>query len=168
MKLDRIHKLQKKYCRLITFSNFTAPSRPLFQRLSILSVHDKYKYQLLIHVYKCSHNLIPNHHSCQYYIKNSSIHQRNTGQQNNLHIPKCRTCIRQNTIIYQGPTLWNPLPDGIKSSNSLNIFKRQLRHYILAYCKTYLFLFIAILAVLIVNIICIVLFLILPLHLFFF
>ena len=130
-KLDRIYKLQKKFCRLITFSNFTAPSRPLFQHLSILSVYDKYKYQLLIHVFKSSHNLIPNHYSCQYYIKNSTIHQCNTRQKNNLHIPKCRTCLRQNTIIYQGPKLWNALPDGIKSSKSLNIFKKQLRHYIL-------------------------------------
>ena len=132
-KLDRIYKLPKKNCRLITFSNFTAPSRPLFQHLSMLSVYDKYKYQLLIQVYKSSHNLIPNHYSCQYYIKNSSIYQHNTRQQNNLHIPKCRsrTCIRQNTIIYQGPKLWNALPDGMKSSNSFNIFKKQLRHYIL-------------------------------------
>jgi len=127
-KLDRIYKLQKKFCRLITFSNFTAPSRPLFQHLSILSVYDKYKYQLLIHVFKSSHNLIPNYYSCQYYIKNSTIHQCNTRQKNNLHIPKCRTCLRQNTIIYQGPKLWNALPDGIKSSKSLNIFKKQLRH----------------------------------------
>ena len=29
-----------------------------FQRLSILSVYDKYKYQLLIYIYKISHGLI--------------------------------------------------------------------------------------------------------------
>ena len=34
--------------------------------------------------------------------------------------------LRQNTIIYQGPKLWNALPDGIKSSKSLNIFKKTV------------------------------------------
>ena len=29
--LDRILRVQKKYCRLITFSGFTAHSRPLFE-----------------------------------------------------------------------------------------------------------------------------------------
>ena len=41
-QLDKILKLQKKYCRLITFSDFRAHSKPLFQRLSILSVYNKY------------------------------------------------------------------------------------------------------------------------------
>ena len=32
--LDKILKIQKKYCRLITFSKFTEASRPLFQKIT--------------------------------------------------------------------------------------------------------------------------------------
>ena len=79
--LDRILKIQKKYCRLITFSTYTATSRPLFQLLSILSVYDMYKYQLLIHIYRPTNSLTTNNYSLHYYISNSSIHQYCTRQQ---------------------------------------------------------------------------------------
>ena len=39
-QLDRIMRIQKKYCRLITFSKYDAHSRPLFVRLSILNVYE--------------------------------------------------------------------------------------------------------------------------------
>jgi hypothetical protein len=99
--LDKILIIQKKYCRLITFSHFRQHSRPLFQSLSILSVYDTYKYQLLIHIYKAFHNLIPN--SQHYYTMNSSVHDHDTRQRSNLHIPRYRTTNKQHTISYQGP-----------------------------------------------------------------
>ena len=130
-QLDKILKLQKKYCRLITFSDFRAHSRPLFQRLSILSVNNKYKFQLLLHIYKIEHNLIQNKYSLGLFTKNSSIHTHNTRHRDNLHIPKCYTSLRQRTIIFQGPKLWNLLPIDIKSSPSLNVFKRKLMKFLL-------------------------------------
>ena len=130
-QLDKIFKLQKKYCRLITFSDFTAHSRPLFQRLSILSVYDKYKYQLLIYIYKISHGLISNYYSQGLFTKNTLIHDYDTRQKNNLHLPKCRTSLRQQTVIFQGPKFWNMLPSEIRSSPSLGVFKCKLRNLLL-------------------------------------
>jgi hypothetical protein len=127
--LEKILKIQKRYCRLITFSTYRQHSRPLFQRLSILSVYDTYKYQLLIHIYKTLHNLIPN--SQDYYIPNSLVHDHDTRQRSNLHIPQCRTTNKQNTISYQGPLLWNLLNKDIRSSPSLSIFKKKIRTVIM-------------------------------------
>ena len=39
-QLDRVLKIQKRFCRLITFSKYTDHSRPLFVSLSILTVYD--------------------------------------------------------------------------------------------------------------------------------
>ena len=129
--LDKILKIQKKFCRLITFSHYTATSRPLFQLLSILSVYDTYRYQLMIHVYKITNNLIENYYSLQYYVVNSAIHQYSTRQNTNLHVPKCRTSLRQATIVFQGPKLWNSLPLEIRTNPSLNSFKKSLKLFLL-------------------------------------
>ena len=85
-QLDRIMRIQKKYCRLITFSKYDAHSRPLFVRLSILNVYEVHKYQLLSHIFCITDNLINNVYSQQYYKLNSDVHQYNTRQRNNLNI----------------------------------------------------------------------------------
>ena len=66
-QLDRKMRIQKNYCRLITFSKYDAHSRPLFVRLSILNVYEVHKYQLLSHIFCISNNLIKNVYSQQYY-----------------------------------------------------------------------------------------------------
>ena len=124
-------KIQKKFCHLITFSNYIATSRPLFQLLSILSVYDMYKYQLLIHIYRSTNSLTKNNYSLPYYISNSFIHQYCTRQQYNLHVPKCQTFLRQRTIVFQSPKLWNSLPLELRTSHSLNSFKRSLKSFLL-------------------------------------
>ena len=128
--LNKILRIQKKYCRIITFSKFNEHSRPLFVKLSFLSVYDTYKYQLLIHVYKEVKNISPV--GSQYYVENSAIHKHYTSQNSNLHLPQCRTSFKRNTISFQGPILWNALPGKIKSCQSLNIFKSKLKLHLLS------------------------------------
>ena len=48
---DRIFRIQKKYCRIITFSNFRAHSELIFKKLSILNVYQMYKYQIALLMY---------------------------------------------------------------------------------------------------------------------
>ena len=113
----------------MTFSKFTEPSRPLFQKLVILSVYDTYKYQLLIHIYKTITKQIPI--SVQYYTVNASIHDHDTRQRSDLHLFYCRTTNRQKTITYQGPLLWNSLTDEDRNSPTLFVFKKKIKSIIL-------------------------------------
>ena len=122
---------QKKFCRLITFSNYTEHSRPLFVKLSILNVYEVHKHQLLTHIYSTQNKLITNTYSQTYYNANSKIHDHNTRQKDNLHIPMCRTSTKQNTIAFQGPKLWNSLPMDMRSSISINIFKTKVKKFLL-------------------------------------
>ena len=58
--LDKILKIQKKYVRLITFSDFRAKSKPLFIQLEMLTVYDMYnRVQLAIFMFKCVNNMMP-------------------------------------------------------------------------------------------------------------
>ena len=57
--LDRIFRIQKKYCRVITFSDFRAHSEPLFKKLYLLNVYQLYVYQVALFMNKQMNRLLP-------------------------------------------------------------------------------------------------------------
>ena len=129
--LEKIFKIQKKYCRLITFSHYRSHSNPLFSKLSILTVFDIYKFQLSLYMYKIIniHALRNDFLSFQY---NQTIHGYNTRHKMDIHQTCCRTLSRQKTVKFQGPKVWNNLPIALKQLPSLLVFKRKLKCYLLS------------------------------------
>ena len=128
--LNRVLKIQKRYVRLISFSSYRAHSQPLFKQLNILTVYQIYQNQLAIYMFRILNNLVP--HLCHHhFVWNASIHDHNTRSSHHLHVPYCRTGLRQNTIQFQGPKLWNILPEEIRSAPSIINFKKRVRIYIM-------------------------------------
>ena len=119
VRLDRILKIQKKYVRIITFSDFRAHSKPLFKKLSVLTVYDLYKYQLAIFMFKNFNGLIPATHRVMFKL-NSDLHSYKTRNSLKYHVSYCRTSCRQNVAQNLGPRLWNSLPQDIVTMRSLN------------------------------------------------
>ena len=107
--LDKIFRIQKKYCRLMTFSHFQAHSEPLFRQLSILSIYKLYQYQLGLFMYQQLRGLIPISGTFS-FVTNASVHDHFTRHHAKIHIKLCRTKKRQLTVVFQGPNLWNTLP----------------------------------------------------------
>ena len=130
-KLDRILKIQKKLCRLITFSHYREHAQPLFQQLSVINIYQTYKYQLAIFMFKQTHHLLPIEGTFSFFA-NSSIHSHFTRQHGNIHIQQCRTHRRQMTVMIQGPKLWNSLPPLIRGCPSFSCFKKLFKEHLLA------------------------------------
>ena len=130
-QLDAVWKLQKKAVRVITFEKYNAASRPLFRRCFILNVYEIFEFQTLLFMYKSCNNMLPACFS-NYFVTNSQIHDHFTRQASALHITKTKTTCRQSSISFQGPYLWNKIPSNIKNSQSLIIFKRVLREFLLS------------------------------------
>ena len=102
----------------------------LFTKLNILTICSFHKIQLATHMYKILHKLIPDHSTFS-FPQNSSIHAHNTSFNQLLHISYSRTKLRNDTIRFQGPELWNSLPSHLGESERLCNFKRQLRIFIM-------------------------------------
>ena len=100
--LNKVLIVQKRFVRLMTFSDYLAHSKPLFFRLYILPIYELYKYNLAVYMFRIINNLIPplTHHQ---FIFNSSIHHHNTRNKSKIHTRYCRTAMRQNTFAFQGP-----------------------------------------------------------------
>jgi len=126
--LDRIHKIQKRYCRLITFSNTRAHAAPLFKILKFFTIYQMYTYHVLLFMYKNLNNIGPG--VLFSFQMNMDVHSHFTRQHCRLHTAFCRTRTRQRTLHYQGPKIWNDLPHDMKTLR-FSLFKRRIKNYIL-------------------------------------
>ena len=69
-------------------------------------------------------------------ILNTQIHNYNTRTNNLIRIPLVRTRLRQFSIQYQGPTIFNSLDNEIVNSVSYAAFTRKLKSYLIySYCE---------------------------------
>ena len=67
----------------------------------------------------------------QQFVRRVDISGRCTKNSSSLNIPFFRSATGQQTFYYRAVSLWNELPENIKCSSSVNIFKHKLRKYLL-------------------------------------
>ena len=102
--LDKLFISQKKIIRIITLSKYNAHTKPLFARLSVLTVYQLNDFQVACFVYRCIHNILPSKFRAMFHA-NNSVYSYNTRNCLNLHIESCRLSIWLSTItVYQ--VLW--------------------------------------------------------------
>ena len=101
------------------------------------TIHDRNLQKLAIEMHKVKHNLSPIQ---ELFSQGSSVNLRNT---QDWEIPKVRTVNNGvETIRYRGPITWNLVPNKIKQSKSLSLFKEKIKDWkpqgcICRLCKTY-------------------------------
>ena len=77
---EQIYVLQKKVLKAITFSDITASSDPLFDRLQVLKLADLFQVQVLSFVYECVNKIAPSYFS-GYFTSINMIHNIGTRHQ---------------------------------------------------------------------------------------
>ena len=128
--MERLLKLQKKAVRIITHSQYHAHSAPLFYELHILNVNDMGKFYIAVLMFLCHKRLLPSFLLTCFDL-NQDVHNYNTRNASNYHLPKIRTTCMKNSFFFQGPVIWNSIPPEIKSSNTLNLFKTKFKQFLL-------------------------------------
>ena len=128
-RLRSIFMLQKKIVRIITFSNYTEESRPLFKSLKILDIYELNTYLTGIFMYWYYHGNLPVYF-INFFVQNESIHSYGTRSATKIHIEFKRTNYAKFSLKYKGATMWNSLPDDFKNIDSFNRFKKGLKLYI--------------------------------------
>ena len=66
-----------------------------------------------------------------FFQMNNSVHGHNTRQADDLYVPYARLDIRKSCPKVHGVNLWNNIPIPVKQSPSLDVFKQQLRDYLI-------------------------------------
>ena len=131
------HSTLLPFHRLISFTAKTILGRSKYDSttqalkdLHILPVQVRSEYKLMVLVYKCLHEAAPSYLSELITSKSYRYPTRSSTSQN-LQVPftKHKT-FADRSFSVAGPRLWNALPDKIRDSPNLNIFKSNLKTHL--------------------------------------
>ena len=80
-------------------------------------------------MYECLNGNIPDI-SRNYFQRNADVHDHNLRNVNDLYAPYGRLDIKKFSIKIAEANLWNYLPSFVKSSETVHIFNKNMRHYL--------------------------------------
>ena len=130
-KLKRLQVIQNSAAKLVTRQRRSAHSMPLLLELHWLPVTERINYKIAMICFKCVNGLAPNYIAdfLEFYEP-----------RRNLRSSSDKTILKQ-TVEYNykfyggrsfrviGPLIWNSLPRKIREANSLDSFKKMLKHH---------------------------------------
>ena len=101
----------------------------LLQELHWLPIRQRINYKILLFAYKALHNLAPVYLSDLLKPLSNGRNLRSNSK-SLLNVPKSNsTTYGDRGFSVAAPHLWNKLPVHIKLANSLDILKKQLKHF---------------------------------------
>ena len=121
-------KLQNPAIRVITKSNYDTSSRFLLTLLGWDNLSVRRAKQKANLMYKCVNNLVPAYLCNLFAPRTPNYYFRNAKKK--LILPKPRTDYLNRSFSYSGALLWNNLPEEMRTSNFLGLFKRGFHRWI--------------------------------------
>ncbi len=110
---ERIIKLQKKAVRIISLSKYNAHTEPILKDLRLLKVTDILKLHELKFFYKYKNNMLPSYLLDMPFNQNTSVHEYNTRQQQNIHQPLAKHEFAKKCIRFHLPHIINSTSSNI-------------------------------------------------------
>ena len=122
--LQKLEIAQKKSIRIVANKSPGAHSIPIFSDFKLLKFSDIYKLNLGVYMYK-------NIDKFYSYIMNNPYSTRS----GTYYVPRNQrlTLTRNQSIISQGPSCWNTIPDTLKNCSSVQSFKRNYKKLLLSH-----------------------------------
>ena len=124
--INPLKKIQKKCVRAITFSEYLAPSEPIFQTLNVLNFENLVIQRILLLMFKYSHGDVPVSVS-QLFRSNNEYHNYNTRNCARIHAPVGTTEASYRTFGYRGIHIWNHISQKINTNTSYPCFKKIVK-----------------------------------------
>jgi hypothetical protein len=129
-KINRLNKLQKKCIRSIARLNYRENTESSFKQLNTMNINATYQFQLGKLLYRYFNNILTTSLR-DIFVSNFDIHAYNTRGQLNAHMSNIRLSVVKNSFLHQGPKFWSEIPNKIKYSNSMAIFRNKLKYFLL-------------------------------------
>ena len=117
--------------RTVALAADRTKSKVLRKQLNIPTLASRRKYYFLGEFYKLSNNIIPNI-TYQAHIRKISINLQSKSV-SNYQFPRMNKSVGQRSLSYLGPRTYNDLPNSIRSSKTVRMFKKLLREHLQHY-----------------------------------
>ena len=121
-QLDTVRKQQKKSLRIMNFKRKDHPTRELFISSNILPLDDCIALSNVKLIWRIRHTDLDTDLTRILRPRVNSL---------NYVLPYRRTDMTQRCTSYHGVKTWNILPDNIKESASLNMFKHRCKDHLI-------------------------------------
>ena len=128
--IERLQKIQNTAARLVALTKRTERMTPILKELHWLPVAERIIFKTLMLTYKCVNGLAP-----EYLAELLHLYQPcrtlRSSKKCLLQDPGSRTAtFGKRSFALAAPSLWNNLPEDIKQSTSLSIFKSSLKSFL--------------------------------------
>ena len=110
---------QKRFIRLMAGVERSAHTTPIFFKFKILKLLDVYRYFTLIYMFHALKKGI-------YTVRHDRATRNSDMASSSFH----RLTLSQHCISFAGPKIWNEIPCYIRNIESLTLFKRKLKQYL--------------------------------------
>ena len=129
-QVERVQKLEN-FAAKVAFGGARKydHATPILRELKWLNMKCKITLDICIFTYKICNRLLPEWLFSLPTVGNTVT--RNTRQSNNLFIQRTYTDIGARSILVKAPAMYNIIPENIKKSSSLHLFKEKLKTYLL-------------------------------------
>ena len=104
---QRFIKLQKRFLRIISLSNYNAHTEPIFKRLEIMTIKNLFDLDCLKFVYNYKKGELPDHLINFRCVQRASIHDLETGFSSLIDSEQNRTVMAQNCMRHHLVTVLN-------------------------------------------------------------
>ena len=102
----------------------------LFTKLGILDIFQVNTFRVAKFMFYYHNQLLPSMF-LNLFVTSGQVHNYGTRTVNSYRSHPCRTNLKQFTILYQGPKIWNSLPATITRSPSLPSFKKKILEFLI-------------------------------------
>ena len=128
--IEKLQKVQNFAGRIVCNIQKYDHVSPAMRQLNWLPIKQQLVYKDTVMAYKCLNKLAPPY-LCDKFVKRSELYSRQTRNNNQLDIPLFRTASGQRTFYYRAVKIWNSLENELREIQSIRLFKRKLKTYLL-------------------------------------
>ena len=123
---DKVNKIHERALR-IAYRESHSCFESLLEKNNSVSLHQKNLQLLLVEIFKTKENLNPSFMK-DIFVERTENYNLRSG--NTLQLPKVRTTTYGiESVSFLGSLLWHALPESLKKSENLAVFKRKLRSW---------------------------------------
>ena len=122
--------LLNRIVRIMTFAPFTIDTKPIFDFLQIQDFQQLFSFETGNFTYRLKNNLLPTNNLVHHFARNPAQHNYNLRNRDNRPIvaPICLlSSFKKKSLYVRGMDMWNDIPDFIKSSESIRVFKKKYK-----------------------------------------